>query len=251
MIPVLSFGPVSLPVPEFLLIAGAWVGIVLAEKYSDRTDLSTKDVSDLIFSMLISGFLGARFSFLASNPQAFQGNMLSIFSLNTNFFEPSTGLVISLAVGYFIISKRGISLKSSLDALSPFLGSIFVFIHLSNFASGESFGTPTSLPWGISLWGEIRHPVNLYLFSGSLAALGISIRSLLRTQLVSGSAFAILGLVNSITSLFFLGFQVPAGLIGKSIRANQVLWLIAAVFFYLLYSSLSIHSTGVRNGSEE
>jgi phosphatidylglycerol:prolipoprotein diacylglycerol transferase len=251
MFPVLSFGPISLPVPEFLIIIGVWIGIVLAEKFSDRTEIKSKDVSDLIFSMLISGLLGARLSYLASDPQAFQGNLLSIFSLNTNFFEPSTGIVISLAVGYFMISKKGINLMSSLDALSPFLGTLITFIYLSNFASGTNFGTPTSLPWGINLWGNIRHPVNLYLSIGSSTAVGFGIRSQVRNQLKPGCTFALIGMFNSLSGLFFTGFQVPTDLIGYSIRMNQSLWLASAVLFFLLYFRQSNISPGVSNGSDQ
>lgn len=248
MIPVLSFGPISLPVPELLIIFGIYIGIVLSEKLADKTGLPPKEISDLLFSMLVSGLIGARLSYLASDPLAFQGNFLSIFSLNTNFFEPNTGIVISLAVGYYLVSKKSLGLLSSLDALIPFLGILITFIRLSSFASGTNFGMQTSLPWGIQLWSQIRHPVNLYLALGSLIALGIGIWALTQSDLQPGCAFALFGLSTAVSSLVLTRYQAPTDLIGNSIRLNQILWLAAAILFYLIYLRLS---PGVRDGSSK
>ena len=37
--------------------------------------------------------------------------------------------------------------------------------------SGEAFGAPTSLPWGVPLFGAVRHPTQIYLALAALESL--------------------------------------------------------------------------------
>ncbi|KPV54953.1 hypothetical protein SE17_00645 [Kouleothrix aurantiaca] len=39
--------------------------------------------------------------------------------------------------------------------------------------SGEAFGLPTSMPWGVPLFGTIRHPTQIYFALTALISLGI------------------------------------------------------------------------------
>ena len=81
------------------------------------------------------------------------------------------------------ISNSGTNAKkleiwSVLDALSLLLPVIGMGLGLATFAVGSQYGTPTGLPWGINLWGEIRHPVQLYQTFGFLLIMIFQLRHL-------------------------------------------------------------------------
>jgi phosphatidylglycerol:prolipoprotein diacylglycerol transferase len=46
--------------------------------------------------------------------------------------------------------------------LTPFFAILSLSMAFSHLASGNAFGSPTSLPWAIDLWGMPRHPTQIY-----------------------------------------------------------------------------------------
>jgi prolipoprotein diacylglyceryltransferase len=159
MLPVLNLGPLSLPVPQFVLLISFWAGSVLSDRKSKQILNNPGFIDRLLWTSILAGILGARLSYFARNPLAFSGEYLSLFSLNLNLFDPLGGLLIALAVSFFVVSRSKIPLLLVLDSISPFLGIFTAAIHLSRLASGAGFGSLTEVPWAINLWGGYRHPV--------------------------------------------------------------------------------------------
>jgi prolipoprotein diacylglyceryltransferase len=60
-----------------------------------------------------------------------------------------------------------------LDALVLGLTAALTLERVGAFFDGRDFGAPTTLPWGVSLWNETRHPVQLYEAGGLLVILAI------------------------------------------------------------------------------
>lgn len=58
--------------------------------------------------------------------------------------------------------RKGMKLLPTLDALTPVLAVLAIAVSAAHLASGSAFGAPTPLPWGIHLWGETRHPTQVY-----------------------------------------------------------------------------------------
>jgi phosphatidylglycerol:prolipoprotein diacylglycerol transferase len=58
-------------------------------------------------------------------------------------------------------------LSAALGAITPGLSLFLIFYSLSLLAVGNYFGLPTSMPWGIELWGIVRHPLQIYLMAGA------------------------------------------------------------------------------------
>ena len=85
MLPVLNLGPLSLPVPQFVLLIGFWFGSVLSDRKSKALLDDPGFIDRLLWSSILAGILGARLSYFARNPAAFSGEYLSLFSLNLNF----------------------------------------------------------------------------------------------------------------------------------------------------------------------
>jgi prolipoprotein diacylglyceryltransferase len=72
------------------------------------------------------------------------------------------------------MDKEGsLPLWSTLDALTPFFAVFALGLGLAHLASGSAFGKETTLPWGIELWGAVRHPSQVYEILASLLILGL------------------------------------------------------------------------------
>jgi len=235
MFPVINFGSLSLPAPELILLLGFWLGSVLTERKSKHFKVNSNLVEKVLWTCLLAGLIGARLSFISRYPSAFQENLLSVFSLNPNLLDPAGGLLISAAVGFIYISQKRISLWVFLDSLTPFFAVMAIALSFSNFAAGTGFGTSTTLPWGISLWGELRHPVQIYHLAGGLVALYITSYRIQTSEHQPGFTFVLFVSLTSCFRLFFSGFQETASLVGDGIRLPQLTyWTILAISLFLL-----------------
>ena len=168
MFPIISLGPLSLPAPAFILIIGYLAGSFLLDKKAKSFSIDSKIIDRALWIGTIFAFIGARLSYIAGFPAAFKGNLISIFSLNPALLDPVGGLLIGIGAVFLVISKQNTNYWAFLDSLTPLLGSLFPAYFLSRFASGNGYGVITDLPWGIHMWGAIRHPVQLYLAIFSL-----------------------------------------------------------------------------------
>ena len=235
MFPTINLGPLSIPTPEFILMLGFWLRYVLAERNAKRFQIDPHLLEKGLWICLLAGLVGARLSYVARASSAFQGNLLSIFSLNTNLLDPIGGLLISAAVGFLYVSNQRISLWVFLDSLSPFFAVLSVALSLSDLASGTGFGIPTTLPWGLSLWGELRHPVQIYYFISGFIALGVILTVKQTDKYQAGFVFLLFISLTTGFRLFFSGFQESAILFPGGIRPLQlVYWTILAISLFIL-----------------
>lgn len=171
MLPVLQIGPAAIQLPGLILLLGLWIGLVISEKFSPRRGLSSSQLYNLVFLMLVAGLIGARLSIVLASPEAFIKNPVSIFSLNPGLFDYWGGFIAALLAGLVYTRKQNIQVATALDALTPLFAVLEIALSLSNLASGHAYGSPTSLPWSIYLWGLPRHPSQLYSLIAAIVIL--------------------------------------------------------------------------------
>ena len=239
MFPTINLGPLSLPTPELILLLGFWLGSTFSERHAKRFNLDPLILEKALWITLLSGIIGARLSYVARSSFAFEGNLLAIISLNPDLLDPAGGIFISAAVGFLFLSKQQISGKAFLDSLSPLLGVMAIALSLSNFASGRGFGAATVLPWGIELWGEIRHPVQVYYIIGGFLTLLFLLRFFRTKTYQPGTIFTAFLSMTSVHRLFFSSFQETRFVTFSGIRISQVVvWAILLISLYLLRNQI-------------
>jgi len=236
MLPVLNLGPLSLPLPELLLILGFWGGSTIMEKNNPSRYQKTEFLEKLLWISLLAGLIGARLSFFARYPETFKGNYLSLLSINLNLFDLSGGLIIAAGTGLFLIINNKKDLLSTLDGLTSFFSFFAMTIHLSRFSSGAGYGTETNIPWGIQLWGAQRHPVRIYDLIGGLLVFLIINLYVPRYHYTKGFYLASFLFFTSIYLLIFSRYQSPGIVIFEGIRLNQIIYLFSSIIslYFLL-----------------
>ena len=234
MFPILQVGPLAIRTAGLLLLAGAFLGLYLAERYAARRGLHPERMYSLVMLMFAVGVLAARLSFAAQHPGAFRTSPLNLVSLDLGLLDPFGGLALALLAGLVYGRKKGLPFWPTLDALTPALAVFAVFLGLSHWAAGTAFGAPTSLPWGIELWGAKRHPSQVYETLAALAILAILWR---RFAVESRPGRLFLGFIAlSAGNILFLGaFRGEGALLPGGLRLDQVLaWLVLAGSLWLL-----------------
>jgi phosphatidylglycerol:prolipoprotein diacylglycerol transferase len=235
MFPVLNIGPLSLPLPELILLIGFWLGSFLSVKMN-ISKLSKPDVlENILWTCLILGLIGGRISFFARYPGNFSGDYISILSINPHLFDLSGGVIISIATAIILISRNDLSILETLDGFTPFFSIFLIFNHLSGFSSGSRFGIKTELPWGIFLWGETRHPVQLYYAAGGFAVFLFLLYFSNKYRYTQGVIFSWYSFLTSSYLLVFSSFQAPGFIILGAYRLNQIIfWLFTVASFLFI-----------------
>jgi phosphatidylglycerol:prolipoprotein diacylglycerol transferase len=243
MAPYLSiFGFSIQAYPLFLLIA-VIAGLWLAARQARRLGLDADHVYNLAFYSLLATLVGARLAFVIGNWSAYQDAPLSALSPTTTAFAWPEGVVVggTVAVIYWLRYRLPVGL--TLDAIAPGLALAMAIERLGAFLGGVNFGEPTGLAWGVFMWGEVRHPAQIYEMLALLVILAILLwqgerRSFgkLRTVPFDGYIFVLFVALYAGSRLLLEAFRADAALISGGLRAAQVIALgVLLVAVWYLY----------------
>ena len=242
MLPTLQLGPLALPVPGLVILVGLWIALSLSERRAVQKGIASNDFYSLVMISFGVGVIGARLAYVIQYPDAFQASPASLFSFNPRLFDLTAGIAAGLLSGTIYAQRKHFSLWPTLDILTPGLAVMGISLGLSHIASGTAFGVPTRLPWGIDLWGEIRHPTQIY--ETFMACLILAIVLLLEKSISprqSGVVFwAFIGM-SAASRLFLEAFRGDSTLIFGGIRDAQLFaWLVLGVSLIGVYQRLHI-----------
>lgn len=236
--------------PGLVVILGLWVGLTLAERLSPAFKTNPNVFYNLVFTVMISGVVGARIIYVARYLEIFLGTPLNLFSLNPGLIDPIGGVGVGIIAALIYTNRNNMSLWLTLAAFTPLLAVLMIAISLSQLASGDAFGIETSLPWGIELWGAKRHPTQIYYTLAGLATLFfIWPRHAIEatTEKETGKTFLIFLALSAAARLFLDAFRADSNLILFGIRTSQVIsWIVLALSLWGLINirSLIIESNG-------
>jgi phosphatidylglycerol---prolipoprotein diacylglyceryl transferase len=217
MLPILQIGPLALPTPALLLLAGFWLGLELTEKQAHRFGASASQIYNMALVAVVAGIVGARLVYAARAPGAFLQSPLSLLAPTPQMLDNTGGLLIALLAALIYLRARRMALWPTLDASVTLFSVLAIAVGLANFASGDGFGAPAHLPWSIELWGEQRHPSQVY---ETLAAL------LVAAAVWPGSRVARHSLEQPGFRLWvFLALSAGARLILETYRGDSLLWM--------------------------
>jgi prolipoprotein diacylglyceryl transferase len=230
MLPIIQVGPLALQVPGVILLVGLWLGLLLSERRARRIGDNPAELYNMVFIGLIAGVIGARLSYAITYPDAFSGNLQNLVSLNPGLLDPFAGALIGIAAVVIYMYRKSLPVWRTLDNLTPLFAVMAIAIGLSHLASGNAFGAPTVVPWGIHLWGSLRHPTQVYeIITASLILIAILIIDRTRWVETSGNIFLAFMSLMAISRLFIEAFRGDSILIANEFRLAQVVaWLILA-----------------------
>ncbi len=236
MLPIISIGPAAFPVSGLVILAGIWIGLILAERSSESRGISANDLNNLVFISAITGLLSARIGFIIENFKMFTPDPLSALSLRPVYLDAVIGAFAALISAAIYAQRKQLPAGNLLDALTPFFAVFWISMGLANLASGSAFGSTTELPWGIFLWGEVRHPTQIYHIITSVLILVLLFPgSGVLCSSKPGITFLQFSALTSASALLIEGFRGDSSLIFSGIRQNQLFaWLILATSLFIL-----------------
>lgn len=173
MYPIIRLGGLSVQSYGLVLLAAFWLGLYVAGREAERLELGSDVPWNFGTYSLIAGLVGARLWYVLTNLEAYWLDWRQVLALNTGTLAFREGAIIGLLVGLGYLRRQEVSLPAFADALAPGLAAALALASFGAFLNGDAYGAPTSLPLAVYLWGERRHPTQLYEMGAALIILAI------------------------------------------------------------------------------
>jgi phosphatidylglycerol---prolipoprotein diacylglyceryl transferase len=232
--PIIQLGPIALQTPGLIWIAGIWLGLWAAEKSAKQAGLNSDLIYNLVLISFGAGVLGARLGYGVQYLAIFSSNWLNIFSPTLTMLNLEAGLTVGLIAAAVYGQRKKMTFWKTLDVLTPGLSIFLIAFHMANLASGEAFGTQAVVPWAVDLWGQLRHPIQVYEGAASVA-IAFAFWPRKRPLAVPGTAFWLFLALTSLSRLFFDFFRGDSSTLWANIHLPQLLaWFILAIALWQL-----------------
>ncbi|CAG0933161.1 Phosphatidylglycerol--prolipoprotein diacylglyceryl transferase [Thermoflexales bacterium] len=230
MFPVIQLGPLSIQARGLILLVAFWLSAEVAERGAKRLGLRGEVVYSLAFVAAVAGVIGARIGYVLEHWLAYQSDLGAIVALNFNTLSPLAGAIAGVLVAYLSARRKGLAHRLLLDALTPGFIVLAGGLALADLASGDAYGSPSSLPWAIELWGAARHPTPIYQL---IAVVAIGLIVLKTDRVFDGARFGWFVALSASSRLFIEAFRGDSETFG-GVRTAQVWSLLVLLLMLVL-----------------
>jgi phosphatidylglycerol:prolipoprotein diacylglycerol transferase len=235
MLPILNIGPLAVPVPGLVLIIGVWLATSSIDRTASRFQVSSTVLNNLILLGLAGGILGARLAYVLRFLNIYLDSPLGIFSLNPATLSLPEGVLIGALISIVYANRKGMHFWKTVDALALGFAIFGIALGVSHLASGDAFGSPTTVAWGIELWGATRHPTQVYEILCALV-IYLILRSLIHQIAPPGHRFLVWAGLSAFSRLILEGFRGDSVILFAGLRQAQLISLVA-----LLGAMVALH----------
>lgn len=249
MVEGFQIGPLTIRYYGLILMSGVVAAAVLSYFEAKRRDLDTEIVLDSLTWIVIGGVIGARIWHILTPPASMVEQGITTMYYLTHpldalaIWRGGLGIPGAVAGGalafYLYARKRGLLFGTWADIFAPGLALGQAIGRWGNFINQEVYGSPSDLPWAITIDPAHRlpefmdvatyHPLFLYesLFNLANMFFLLWISRKLASKLKPGDVF-LTYLVSYPVFRFFMEFlRLDRSFVG-GINANQVMMLVIA-----------------------
>lgn len=237
MYPTLSLGPLVLPTAGIIYILGAWLVLTVIERAARSLQLDADSTYGLAATALAAGFIGARLIFVILHWPAFQENLIGIIWPLNSGYNFVGGVVIGGAAGLLYGRAKQLPPGSTLDALAPGLLVALMCVSLADFLGGPGYGSESTLPWAIDVFGIERHPIQIYELLVAGLALAVWWWGFKRREF-EGQLFLMATAVYAAGRLFVDAFRANTPLIANGFHLVQIASLVILLACLLVFARL-------------
>ena len=211
---ILTLGPFKIYAFGVFSALGFLLSMIVLNKLAKRVALQTVFLLDYLIPLLIVGLAAARLVHVVLKWPLYQGNLLEtlyIWQGGLSLWGALWGIGLYF---WYLCWRHKQNTLLWFDQIALAIQVAFTFGLLGYLLSpaglsGASFGTPTSLPWGMNFEelaspyaGQAVHPVTIYLILGHiliLTGLGFMSRAKIKTGWIFYSACLVQGLLLFLT----------------------------------------------------
>ncbi|MDQ7029744.1 MAG: prolipoprotein diacylglyceryl transferase [Ardenticatenia bacterium] len=250
MIPVLTVGGVAVQTRGLVMLLAFWLAFQAIDRAARRVDLAPDDFWNAGLVAFLAGMLGARLGYVVQFWPIYRAAPATALALNVRDMYWPVGVFMGVLVLAGWLYRAGVPLRRAADVLIIGLAVAWAMAGLGALLSGDAYGIPTAMPWGVELWGARRHPVQLYELVAGLGVAAWLWRQLGRRPFDGWLALVGIGLMAA-ARLVVEAFRATSALVAGEYRLRQIqMWLILlgalALLAWLERRGMSGQSAEVR-----
>lgn len=159
---ICTWGPFTIHSYGLMLAAAFVAGSTLAAMQAKRQDLDPDIILNLSFIVVISGIIGARIFYVATNLNDYLGNPLEIIMLQHGGLSWFGGLILGTIAGITYVKNKKLPLLKILDLMMPFVALAQAIGRVGCLLNGCCFGKVSQSGLYFPVHNQILVPTQLY-----------------------------------------------------------------------------------------
>jgi phosphatidylglycerol:prolipoprotein diacylglycerol transferase len=236
----LELGPFTVYSYGVLLAAAYLLALYMAVQRAKARGIDGNRVLDLGIYLIVAALVGAKLLLLIVDFDQFRRDPAELWTLVRSGGVFYGGLVLATAVGIWYARKYTLPLWPTADACAPGIALGHVIGRMGCLLAGCCYGSPTTLPWGITFHDhfaaanvgtpleKVLHPTQVYDAGAELLILIVLLVTEKRAKPFAGRTFWLYMLLYALSRFaveFFRGD--PRGMLG-SVSTSQLIALVLA-----------------------
>lgn len=158
MYPVLvKIGPLTIHTYGFMMAVGVGFGFWFLFVQAKKTGLPASRMIDMAFYTIIIALLGAKLTLFVGDFSYYVKHPGELFSLARTGGVFQGGLVFGILFALWYFRRYRIPTWKAADIAGPALALGHGFGRLGCFSAGCCYGSPCSVPWGVTFQNEYAH----------------------------------------------------------------------------------------------
>lgn len=168
MFEAFQIGPAIIWMRLVFLLLALWMSSEFFFRLTESANLSLQDFRDHAKWYALAFLLMGRVMSIVANYQTYLKNPVRMFIIWDGSFSFLGGAIGIALVLFWLTRNQRVTFLQWLDVLLPATTFGLAFDWIGMFASAQSYGKPTNLPWGITVntfnvrYAVPIHPVQLY-----------------------------------------------------------------------------------------
>lgn len=219
-----------------LIVIGMLLALFVSSSLIDGSRGVTKDdFYDLALILIPIAVLTTRLYYVIFyDLEYYLQNPSQILNFRQGGLAIHGGIIGGLIVGYIWTKKKDVSFFYMTDIIAPGLALAQSIGRWGNFINQEAYGTPTDLPWAITIDGTKVHPTFLYESIITFSIFVFLYFYLSKRKKFDGQMFSIYMVVYSIGRFFIEGLRIDSLYFGP-FRVAQLMSILGIIIGIIIY----------------
>lgn len=183
-----------------LICIGIILAVIIAGVRAPSRGISKDDLLDIVLVSVPVGIVGARAWYVLFNLENYH-SFFQIINIRSGGLAIHGGLIFGFTAALLMCRKKNLNAFNVLDTAVPCIALAQAIGRWGNFCNGEAYGSPTDLPWAITIDGATVHPTFLYESLWCLFLfIFLSVKD--KYKLFNGQTFCLYGILYSAERFF-------------------------------------------------
>lgn len=144
-----------------LICTGMLIASLIAYRRAPKRGIDPEDLLDVLLFSIPVGIIGARAWYVIFNFHYYD-TFFEIINIRSGGLAIHGGLIFGLTTAAIVCKVKKISILDIFDLAVPCVALAQGIGRWGNYFNSEAYGSPTDLPWAITIDGVKVHPTFLY-----------------------------------------------------------------------------------------